>query len=333
MNSLTRRATFLVLIAVIAAALAYAFFGRARPGSDAPPGRAAAPRSAIPLEKQQLLFRSTALGPAYGRLAVTPLSAADGPAMDLALTCDRVHFAGGRGICLTAERGVVTTYSAVLFDDRFAARHTLQLDGAPNRTRVSPDGRRGAVTLFAKAEAYEGAAVLTRTLIIDMTAGTTIGELERFPVLREGTPAGPGTLGFRGVTFAADGNRFFATLRTREGPRLVEGDVDARTAHVIRDDVECPSLSPDERRIAFLRHIPEAQAIARLHVLDLDTGQVTALAETRSVDDQVEWLDNERVAYALPAGAGSSAIWSVPADGSGEPVRLRGNAFSPAVVR
>jgi hypothetical protein len=333
MKKSTRRATFLVLLGVIAAGLAYAFFGRSSPVSDEAPGRAAAPRSVIPPANQQLLFRSTALGPAYGRLSVTPLSNPDGPATPLALTCDRVHFGGGRGICLTAERGVVTTYGAVLLDDQFAMRHALPLEGAPNRTRVSPDGRRGAVTIFAKPESYEGAAVLTRTWIIDMAEGRIIGELERFSVTRDDAPLGPGILGFRGVTFAGDGNRFYATLRTRGGVQLVEGDVDARTARVIADDVECPSLSPDERRIAFLRHVPQARAVARLHVLDLDTGEVTALAEKRSVDDQVEWLDDARVAYALPQGSGSSAIWTVQADGSGEPVMLRGNAFSPAVVR
>jgi hypothetical protein len=102
---------------------------------------------------------------------------------------------------------------------------------------------------------------------------------------------------------------------------------------VIADDVECPSLSPDNRRIAFLRRGQDARPVPRPHVLDLATGAVTPLAETRSVDDQVEWLDDARIAYALPHGSGSAAVWTVPADGTGEPVMLRADAYSPVVVR
>ena len=60
------------------------------------------------------------------------------------------------------------------------------------------------------------------------------------------------------------------------------------------------------------------------------------LAETHSVDDQVEWLDNTAVIYGLPrasAGSASSDIWTVPADGTGTPRLLVHDAWSPAVVR
>jgi dipeptidyl aminopeptidase/acylaminoacyl peptidase len=330
MKTLNRRALVLVVVTAAVATFLYVALSRSRTARDE---AATAPASPTAPVNQQLLFRSTALGASYGRLALAPLSRPDAPVTALTLTCDRVHFAGGRGICLSADRGAATTYSAVLFDDEFAARQTLPLDGAPNRTRVSPDGRRGAVTFFAKGESYEAAAVLTRTLLLDMAAGKAIGELERFSISRDGAPLAAAVLGFRGVTFARDGNRFYASLRTRGNPQLVEGDVDARTARVIADDVECPSLSPDGRRIAFLRHLTEPRAVARLHVLNLATGEAIALAETRSVDDQVEWLDDRRVAYALPHGSGSSAIWAAAADGSGEPIMLRADAYSPTVVR
>ena len=56
----------------------------------------------------------------------------------------------------------------------------------------------------------------------------------------------------------------------------------------------------------------------------------------RSIDDQVEWLDDGRVVYGL-AGEGSDAaqtsVWVVPADGTGSPEVLIPNAWSPAVVR
>ena len=54
----------------------------------------------------------------------------------------------------------------------------------------------------------------------------------------------------------------------------------------------------------------------------------TALAETRNIDDQVEWLDDENVLY----GDGQD-IWSVPSDGTGTPTLFIAQALSPAVVR
>jgi hypothetical protein len=63
-------------------------------------------------------------------------------------------------------------------------------------------------------------------------------------------------------------------------------------------------------------------------VLDLASGADVALAETRSVDDQVEWLDDGHVLSHF-----GSDIWTVRADGSGSPQVYLKNADSPAVVR
>jgi hypothetical protein len=53
----------------------------------------------------------------------------------------------------------------------------------------------------------------------------------------------------------------------------------------------------------------------------------TALAEPAPRDDQLEWLDDDHVLY----GNGEE-IWTVPADGSGEPERFLAAGDSPAVV-
>jgi len=60
------------------------------------------------------------------------------------------------------------------------------------------------------------------------------------------------------------------------------------------------------------------------------------LAETRSVDDQAEWLDDQRVLYGLPKGADASMaadVWVVPSDGTGRPEVFLKDASSPTVVR
>ena len=44
---------------------------------------------------------------------------------------------GGRGICLTVDRGAVTTYGATIFDQDLTTVATLDLLGQPSRTRFS----------------------------------------------------------------------------------------------------------------------------------------------------------------------------------------------------
>ena len=84
---------------------------------------------------------------------------------------------------------------------------------------------------------------------------------------------------FWGVTFAPDGDRFYATLGTGEQTYLVRGDVRrGPRVTVLRENVECPSLSPDGTRIAFKKRVG-GRGMWRLHVLDLATLRETPLAE------------------------------------------------------
>jgi hypothetical protein len=74
----------------------------------------------------------------------------------------------------------------------------------------------------------------------------------------------------------------------------------------------------------------------QLHILDLKTKQETPLVEKRSVDDQLEWLDNDHVLYSLPeTETGSSAstnVWLAPVDGSSDPKLFLKKAYSPSVA-
>jgi hypothetical protein len=76
----------------------------------------------------------------------------------------------------------------------------------------------------------------------------------------------------------------------------------------------------------------------RLVAYTVATGAETPLAETRSVDDQVDWLDDQHVVYGLPrsttgGAAATSDVWVVASDGTGSPAVLVHDAWSPAVVR
>lgn len=289
-----------------------------------------------------LLFRSTALGDTYGRVSVTSLDAPDGRRYVSPLQCDRVHFAAGRGLCLEAKRGVVTTYRAHIFDREFRILNTVPLGGIPSRARLSLDGRRAAMTVFVSGHSYAGSDFSTRTSVVDAVSGEVlVADLEEFNVSRDGAPFKAADFNFWGVTFTRDPNRFYATLASAGEFYLIEGDLGARTARVVHRSVECPSLSPDNTRVAFKRRMSSADGLGRfawrLYVLELATGVETGLeGETRSVDDQVEWLGNDQIIYSLPdstanATAGTDT-WALAIKAHATPRLLVAQSFSPAVL-
>jgi hypothetical protein len=241
------------------------------------------------------------------------------------LACERVYYAGGRGICMgVAPSGV--DYRAQIFDSRLRPVHEFALTGFPSRARVSADGRYGATTVFVSGDSYLQApsAFSTRTVIVDLDSGERVGQLEQFDVTKDGRPFDAVDFNFWGVTFVpGDSDRYYATLGTGGSHYLVEGDIATRSMRVLRDGVECPSLSPDGRQIVFKSRIADSERW-RLRVLDVETLADHAVAETRSVDDQVEWLDDETLVYSY-----GDDLFTVPADGGGSPQLLVRDASSP----
>jgi hypothetical protein len=221
-----------------------------------------------------------------------------------------------------------------VFDESFRATGRRPLSGVPSRARISPDGRRAALTVFETGHSYAEGGFSTRTTILDAATGNLIGDLEQFAVTRDGAPLKAVDFNFWGATFAGDGNRFYATLRTGGINYLIEGDVDSQTARVIHTGVECPSLSPDEQRLAFKKRITGNMTVFwQLAVLDLQSMRETVLdREARSVDDQVDWLDADHVVYHLPKSRGAD-IWALRADGTEAPRVLVEGGYSPSVLR
>lgn len=297
-------------------------------------------RVVVPTEarEQAFLIRHTGLDASYGVMSVLRLGASGEDRRGTPLRCDRLHFVADRGVCLATDR-FYTTHSIMVFDRSFEPLHTLPLNGVPSRARLSRDGRRAAVTVFVSGHSYADEGFSTETSIIDTHTGERIvRSLEEFEVRQGATRLRAADPNFWGVTFADDGDRFYATLGTAGRTYLVAGRVSDRRVTVLREGVECPSLSPDQTRVAFKKRIPTGtDFVWRLHVLDLATSIETPLAETRHVDDQVEWLDDATILYALPDASARTArvtdIWQVPADGLGEPELLLPHAFSPAVLQ
>jgi WD40 repeat protein len=294
-----------------------------------------------------LLFRSTTLDKDYGTLEVTSPSDPGAQRALTSLKCARVAYAGGRGVCVTGGTGgLYRSPQALVFDASFTRLFSIPLQGYPSRAAVSRDGHYGATTNFVGADSYATSGFSTRTYIIDLRTGRIMFDLEKLQVTRDGSPFENANFNFWGVTFAPDNHHFYATLGSGAETYLIEGDVTTETATVLRTGVECPSLSPDGKEIAFKQRNPGTLATWRLSVLNLSTMQAHPLAETRNVDDQAAWLNNTTVAYGLAEGSGGSTgntaglsamsagasiatdTWTVPADGSGHPTLLLKGSWS-----
>jgi hypothetical protein len=299
-------------------------------GQEDVPGGSAAARDALvearDAHRPVALFRSLDRD---GQLALATLGDAGGARTAVPMTCDRVHFAASRGICLARGSGFASGYRAKVFGTDLRVTGEVGVAGVPSRARVSPDGRYGSVTLFVTGHSYADAGTFsTETTLIDLARAEKIANLEQFAVTRSGRQVTAVDVNFWGVTFGRDSDRFYATMATGGRTYLIEGSVRSRTARVLHENVECPSLSPDGTRLAYKRRTASRDRPWRLTVLDLATMRETPLAETRSIDDQAEWLDDDRVLYEA-----GGEIWEAAADGSGKPERFLARADSPAVVR
>lgn len=328
MSSRRRLLLFTVLAGgAVAAAAAYVAWAAFHSESQAVtrPADTVAVRQAVS-QKPFVVFQHVARDDHYAEIVVAPIREPRSRATFTGLVCGRVYFAADRGLCLLSDSDALgPAVDARTFGADFKPLEKTRLAGLISRARVSPDGRYGAATTFVTGHSYLDDGFSTLTELIDMESGKSLLNLEKFEVTRDGRRFKAIDFNFWGVTFTRDGRRFYATLSTAGKMYLVEGNIETRQARVIHSGVECPSLSPDETRIAY-KHRQGNEW--RLHVLDLASGRETALAETRSVDDQVEWLDDERIIYGLRAD-----VWVVPSNGQGRPRVYIPDALSPAVVR
>ncbi|AJT62753.1 TolB family protein [Streptomyces chattanoogensis] len=316
------------LVAVVRAA------GRADERDHSRPGQPTVNKGEWDLNHPgRLIFRNLAWGPLRDHLAAVPLTAPGAARTAAPSDCLRFHAAAGTGICLRSKGGVVPGHEAVLLDSRMRTLRRFPVPGIPTRARVSPSGRLVAWTVFVSGDSYAGGAFSTRTAIYDTRTRTLHDSLEDFTVLVDGRRHRAVDHNFWGVTFAADDTTFYATLGTQGRTYLVRGNLSRRTLTAVRENVECPSLSPDGTRIAFKKRVRPKGADApwRLYVLDLRSGRETPLAERASVDDQALWRDRNTLLYALPGDYGAD-LWQVPANGEGHPRKVVASAVSPAVI-
>ncbi len=285
--------------------------------------------------KPHIVFRNTASGTGYGQVALAPLDAPDGPRTLTPASCDRVYATAQQAVCLFAKRAMVTTYHAQVLGPDWTRVRDLPLAGIPSRTRLSKDGALVATTTFVHGHSYASPGEFSTETLVSKADGSHTDNVESFTLVVDGAQITADDRNIWGVTFA-DHDTFYATAASGKKTWLVRGSLSARALTALVPDAECPSLSPDGTRVAIKTrgNLPPGQW--RIAVHDLRSGKSTLLAETRSVDDQIEWLDNDHVVYGLPrSGDGPAAtdVWRIPANGSGTPALLIKDAWSPAVIR
>ncbi|MCW2818463.1 MAG: hypothetical protein JWR42_1250, partial [Marmoricola sp.] len=315
--------------------------GGAATSGPSPEGRPAVSRASAAAYtaaypgRDRLVFRNTQVGPDFGLVSTVPLERPSSRRAISTTACDRVDATDSGVSCLRTENGA-TSWAWVLLTRDLRVRQQVPLSGAPSRTRLSPDGLLVASTVFVTGHAYRQTSFATAT-VVRRVGGPSLGNLEDFTYVRDGRSLRPRDRNVWGVTFASDDRTFYATLSTGGTAHLVRGDLRRRTLTEVRPGVECPSLSPDGRRVAFKVDVDPGRARRwQLAVLDLAAGVETRLDTGRpSVDDQAEWLDDDTLLYGLARtdAPGQTDVWSIGATRGSEPRLFLHDAWSPAVVR
>ena len=275
-----------------------------------------------------------------GRIVIASLTCPERQRWVTQLECQRAHFSSHRGICVRQTRsGLTPNAEVLLLDHDLQPRHREPLPGTVSRARISPDERFAVTTLFVTGDDYqEPGGFSTRTRLFQLSPERLLPDIEHYDVTFKGEDFVRVDLNYWGVTFRATGYELYATLASGGTTHLIAADIANGQARILKENVECPSLSPSGKRLVFKKRVG-AEGQWRLHVLDLATlRERPVVAEARSIDDQVEWLDDSHVLYAVASAAEAPTatdLWVAPVDGDTElsaRVFLKA-ASSPAVVR
>lgn len=282
--------------------------------------------------EEHIVYRSTSIDDSYGSVrmaALTDLATSVGTG----LQCERIDAVSTGGVCLDVDRGAVASARVLLLDGDLQVRHRLRTPGIPSRARMSPSGEWAATTTFVSGHSYADGNLSTATEIYDVDTGESLGNVERWEFIYRGEPFRARDINVWGVSFLpGSAGDFVVTVQSGGRVHLAEGNLHQRRIVMGETVAECPSVSPSGQLIAFKRAVGSGQW--EIWARSLSDGREWRLNESRNVDDQLAWLDEETVLYGLSRdGVATTDVWSVPADGEGTPEILVEGGWSPAVVR
>ncbi len=249
--------------------------------------------------------------------------------------CERYHASGNYGLCLW--KAGEQRYQATLYDVSENVNNDVLSWGVtlPSRARISDDGQYASYTSFASGTGYQDlGSFVTVIEVFETDDPLNRVRLSDFDYSDEDAALLADIKGkFWGVTWGDDGD-FYVTWGNEEEIRIVKGSYADKTLELTDLIGSCPSLSPDGKTLVFKESTANG---FELVALNLETNETTRLAETRSVDDQVEWLNDDTIAYALHVDEDAETqlqpewdIWSLDiADETAEPELLLPQADSP----
>lgn len=257
----------------------------------------------------------------------------DGTRNQTQLECGRIDLNRAGGVCLSVGGGISGTGQGLITDPALVPIKTFGLT-TPSRAAVSPDGSIVAWTGFTRGHSYlEPGEFATLTQVISVERSLA-ADLETSFVTYDGDQiVRNADRNYWGVSFV-DSDRFFATVGFDDTTSVVEGRISDSRLDIVFPDATCPEVSPDGSTVVAKEQRGDR---FQLVAIDVDSGERRDLGETRSVDDQVEWVDDDTIVYALPnPDAGTAAqpvfdIWAVDTTPGATPRLLVPFADSPAV--
>ena len=128
------RLVAIMVTALVVLGVAVGYFVYVRSATEARIASADGPASADRAEMlaaPHVVFRNSALGTDYGRLAAVSLSDPAGPRAVFDISCERAFATADAGVCVTAKRGVVQTYGVSMLGSELQQVNATELVGLP----------------------------------------------------------------------------------------------------------------------------------------------------------------------------------------------------------
>ena len=112
--------------------------------------------------------------------------------------------------------------------------------------------------------------------------GRTLGNIESWKSTVDGRPLRSVDRNFWGVTFADDDDTFYATAASGSTTWLMRGSLKTKSMISLRTDAECPSLSPDQTKVAYKKRLGQqgARRVAARRTGSPDRKRILACRDT-----------------------------------------------------